>query len=94
MMDQIAKALGGLEAINKFESLAVVADCAGPNGTFVTQVSSLRPDRVMFRQESARGVTELMMAGKEGWSRNQETGVWQPVSGDVVYFARGHEFHM
>jgi hypothetical protein len=86
--------LGGDDTVKNLKSLAVVADCTGPNGDFVTQVFSLRPDKVLFRQESARGVTELMVVGEEGWSRNQETGEWQPVSEGVVYFARGHEFHL
>jgi hypothetical protein len=94
MIDQIMKALGGVRAIEAVKSLAVVADCTGPNGDFVTQVSSLRPDKVLFWQELARGVTELMVVGEEAWSRNQATREWQSVSEGVVYFARGHEFHL
>jgi hypothetical protein len=86
--------LGGDDTVKNLKSLAVVADCTGPNGDFVTQVSSLRPDKVLFRQGSARAVTELMVIGEEGWSRNQATREWQSVSEDVVYLARGHEFHL
>ncbi|MCB8942240.1 MAG: hypothetical protein H6658_00560 [Ardenticatenaceae bacterium] len=39
-------------------------------------------------------LAELMVVGEAGWARNQETGVWQPVAEGMVYFARGHEFHM
>jgi hypothetical protein len=45
--------------------LSAVADCIGPNGAFVTRVSSLRPDKVLFQQELVRGVIELMVVGEE-----------------------------
>ena len=94
MIDQVLEAMGGRGAIGKLESLSVVADCTGPNGAFVTAVSSLRPDKVLFQQHAPQGTTELIVIGDQAWLRDQETGATQPVSAANAYFARGHEFHL
>jgi hypothetical protein len=94
MIDEVIKAMGGQEAIDRLESVAAVADCTGPNGAFTTEVLSLRPNKVLFRQASAQGAAELIVIGDQGWSRHAESGALDPLSAGMIYFARGHEFHL
>jgi len=62
-IDRMLEALGGRDRIAALESLAVRADCSGPNGDFTTEVVSMAGGRTWFRQVSGRGIAETMSIG-------------------------------
>ncbi|MGD8377530.1 MAG: hypothetical protein PVF68_15465 [Acidobacteriota bacterium] len=93
LIDRMMNALGGREAIGALGSLAVEADCTGPDGEFRTRVESLRPGSVYFRQAADGRVTELWSTPERTWRADPEGGT-SGVDAGVRPFLRGHEFHL
>ena len=93
ILDRMFAALGGRAAINELRSLAVEADCTGPDGDFRTRVESLRPDSVFFAQSDGEGATEIFSTSTRTWRNDPKTGT-QDLSADVRSFVRAHEFHL
>lgn len=87
------RALGGKEAIAAIKGLATEADCSGPNGSFRTWTTSLRPDKTYFRQLSDRGTTEIWSTAIKTWMGSPEEG-YRELGPQVREFIRGHEFHL
>ena len=87
--------MGGLEAIERVVGLHVEADCTGPRGEFFTEVVSVRPDSVHFRQTVGGKLrTEIVVNGLEAWTIDPETGEKKDAPDGVRGFARSHEFHL
>ena len=91
-IDTMIAALGGRQAISELRSLAVEADCEGPDGAFVTRVESFRPDSVYFRQTAGDEATEIWSTSDHTWQLDAETGP-KELEG-ARPFLRAHEFHM
>lgn len=91
-VEQMLAALGGREAMARLEALRVVAEGRGPAGDFRTEVESIRPDSVVFRQRSTRGTSAIGSGPHGAWAR--ENGEAISDTGAARAFARGHEFHL
>ncbi len=86
------EAMGGSDKISAIENLAVRAECTGPDGPFVTEIISAKPDRVYMRQEQDGRISESVVVGDLGWTRHNK-GRYEPLSAPYRYMIRGHEFH-
>lgn len=93
LIDRLFDALGGREQINLLESLAISANCSGPDGAFQTWVQSHRPDRAYFRQKSARGEIEIWCVPGRVYTKKEDSDV-QELPPAMRSFVRGHEFHL
>jgi hypothetical protein len=91
-VDHMLDALGGRDAIARLASLRVVADGRGPAGDFRTEMESIRPDSVVFRQSSARGTSAVGSGPRGAWATENGEAVSDTGAGRA--FARGHEFHL
>ncbi len=86
------EAMGG-EALDRVESLSVTADCAGPRGSFLTEVESGGDGRVVFRQTVGDRSATRVLVGDVGWVQGSD-GEIQLLDKDSKSMVRGHEFHL
>jgi hypothetical protein len=88
-------ALGSAAAREAVRTLTAVADCTSPRGAYVTEVQSVRPDRVSFRQTwPDGGVFHVVAVGSEAWALDDETGTYAPAGPQLASAARAHEFQL
>ena len=93
LIDRMMTALGGRDAIESLRSLAVEADCTGPDGEFRTRVESFRPGATYFHQSDGQRVTEIWSTAERTWRRDAENGLVE-LDQRARDFLRGHEFHL
>jgi hypothetical protein len=92
-IDRMLAAIGSQRDRDNVRSLRTVAECSGPDGLFVTSVTSIRPDTVYFHQQSGLGATEIWSTPQRTWGgSNQEA--YAELAPAVRDFVRGHEFHL
>jgi hypothetical protein len=86
-------ALGTEGARANVRSLRTIAEGSGPDGLFVTSVTSIRPDTVYFHQQTGLGTTEIWSTPERTWggSRREAYAEFGP---SVRAFVRNHEFHL
>ncbi len=87
-------ALGGREALDAVKSLTVRAACSGPEGSFTTEVFSLRPTRTLMRQSFGEERVELLVIGEQAWSVDREKGKRKKEPPRTREMVRGHEFQL
>lgn len=86
-------ALGSERARDNVRGLRTVAEGSGPDGHFVTTVTSIRPDTVHFHQLTGLGTTEIWSTPDRTWGgSNQEA--YAELAPGAREFVRGHEFHL
>ncbi len=86
-------ALGSERARDNVRGLRTVAEGSGPDGHFVTTVTSLRPDTVHFHQQTGLGATEIWSTPDRTWGgSNQEA--YAELAPAVRALVRRHEFHL
>jgi hypothetical protein len=86
-------AIGNERARDNVRGLRTVAECSGPDGHFVTTVTSLRPDTVHFHQQAGLGATEIWSTPDRTWGgSNQEA--YAELAPAVRELVRRHEFHL
>lgn len=93
VVDRMMSALGGRSAITALRSLAVEADCTGPEGEFVTRVESLRPGCAFFRQTEGDRTTEVWTTPERTWTTGTD-GDARDLDTGVRAYVRSHEFHL
>ena len=86
-------ALGGRAAIAELRSLAVEADCTGPDGAFRTRVDSFLPGYTYFEQEADEGTLRAWASPRRIWQATPD-GSFQDLDPGFRHFLRGHEFHL
>lgn len=92
-IDRMLQAFGRERARDNVRGLRTVAECSGPDGLFVTTVTSLRPDTVHFHQQKGLGATEIWSTPDRTWGgSNQEA--FAELAPSIRKFVRGHEFHL
>jgi hypothetical protein len=93
IVGHMLEALGPESARANVRSLRTVAEGSGPNGLFVTSVTSIRPDTVYFHQQTGLGTTEIWSTPERTWggSRGEAYAEFGP---SVRAFVRNHEFHL
>ena len=88
-------ALGPAAARDGLTSLTAGAGCTSSRGSYVTEVRSLRPDRVSFWQVwPDGGVFHVLAVGDAAWSLDEEVGSREPVGLQLAAAARPHEFQL
>ena len=82
VLQRALEAMGGADALAGIESLAVAADCTGPEGPFNTEVLSIPPDRTLFRQTSDERFVQMVISGDDGWLiySTSGSGNWKQVA--------------
>lgn len=93
IVGRMLDALGAERARSNVRSLRTVAEGSGPNGLFVTSVTSIRPDTVYFHQQKGLGATEIWSTPERTWggSQSEAYGEFGP---SARAFVRNHEFHL
>jgi thiol-disulfide isomerase/thioredoxin len=88
-------AMGGEPALKQIERIKAVADCVGPRGKYSTEIISVRPDRLFFKQSWAtRDPFIAFVNGQYAWLKNEKTGEVSRLDKTTVAGVRGHEFQM
>lgn len=88
-------AMGGAPALARISSIAAAARCTSPRGEYVTELHSMRGDRLMFIQlwpEHAPLVAYLN--GRYAWTRDQFSGAVEPLEPISASIIRAHEFQI
>ena len=93
LIEEMLGALGGRDAISELHSLAVEADCTGPDGGFRTRIESLLPGSTYFEQASNEGTTRIWSTAARTWYRDNEGSI-RELGSEVRSFVRSHEFHL
>jgi hypothetical protein len=93
ILGHMLEALGPENTRASVRSLRTVAEGSGPDGPFVTSMTSIRPDTVYFHQQSDRGTTQIWSTRERTWggSRDEAYAEFGP---SVRAFVRNHEFHL
>lgn len=93
VVGRMLDAIGSESARTNVRSLRTIAEGSGPDGLFVTSVTSIRPDTVYFHQQTGLGVTEIWSTTERTWggSRGEAYAEFGP---SVRAFVRNHEFHL
>lgn len=86
-------AIGSRNARAAVRSLRTVAEGSGPDGLFVTSMTSIRPDAVYFHQENGLGTTEIWSTPERTWGGSQGEA-YAEFAPAVRDFVRNHEFHL
>lgn len=92
-VERMLDAIGSERARDNVRGLRTVADCTGPDGKFITTVTSIRPDTVHFHQQAAQGATEIWSTPDRTWGgSNQEA--YAELAPGIRELVRHHEFHL
>ena len=93
IVGRMLEALGTESARANVRSLRTIAEGSGPNGLFVTSVTSIRPDTVYFHQQTGLGVTEIWSTPERTWGGSSREA-YADFGPSVREFVRNHEFHL
>jgi len=88
-------AIGGAGAIDGILSIAATAHCTSPRGGYITEILSMRNDRLMFTQlwpEYPPLVAYLN--GRYAWTCDPVTGAAEPLDPISASIIRTHEFQL
>ena len=87
------EAMGGTAAIEKIASITATAHCTSPRGGYITELQSMRGDRLMFTQLWPEHPPLIAcLNGQYAWVRYAATGAVElldPISASII---RAHEF--
>src|SRR5262245_12251322 len=89
------EAIGGVAAIDGILSIAATAHCTSPRGGYITEILSMRHDRLMFTQlwpEHPPLVAYLN--GRYAWACDRATGAVEPLDPISASIIRAHEFQL
>ncbi len=90
---RMLEAFGSERARDNVRGLTTVAEANGPDGPFITTVTSIRPDTVHFHQQEGLSATEIWSTPDRTWGgSNQEA--YAELAPGIRAFVRGHEFHL
>jgi hypothetical protein len=92
VLDRMLAAMDAEGTRSTVQSLSTTAEGSGPEGLFVTTVTSIPPDSLYFRQVSGRGTTEIWSTPDNTWG-GRAGEEYEPLGGEVRDFVRQHEFH-
>jgi thiol-disulfide isomerase/thioredoxin len=88
-------AMGGENALRQVRNLRAVADCVGPRGKYTTELISVRPDRLYFKQTWAtRDPFVAFVNGQYAWLKNEKNGEVSRAEREVAAAVRSHDFQM
>jgi hypothetical protein len=89
------EAIGGITATDNITSIAATADCTSPRGGYITEIQSMRDDRLMFTQLWPEHPPLIAyLNGQYAWMHDPATGaveVLDPISASII---RAHEFQI
>jgi len=88
------EAIGGA-AVENITSIAATAHCTSPRGGYITEIQSMRSDRLMFTQlwpEHPPLVAYLN--GQYAWAHDSATGAVEPLDPINASIIRAHDFQM
>jgi hypothetical protein len=89
------EAIGGPAAIDGIVSIAATAHCTSPRGGYITEILSMRNDRLMFTQlwpEHPPLVAYLN--GHYAWACDPASGTVEPLDSISASIIRAHEFQL
>jgi thiol-disulfide isomerase/thioredoxin len=88
-------AMGGESVLSQIRDIRAVADCSGPREPYTTEIISVRPDRLFFKQTyPTREPFVAFVNGQYSWLKNEKTGEVSRAEKEVTAAVRGHEFQM
>lgn len=93
IIGHMLEALGPESTRDSVRSLRTVAEGSGPDGLFVTSVTSIRPDTVYFHQQTGLGTTQIWSTPERTWGGSGDEA-YAEFGSSVRAFVRNHEFHL
>ncbi|MBV6506774.1 MAG: hypothetical protein ILNGONEN_02358 [Syntrophorhabdaceae bacterium] len=88
-------AMGDKIELGKIQSIAALANCTGPRGTYITEIYSQRGNRLRFKQVSSDGSIFLAFVnGEHAWMEDSKSGRVSQLDSVSAAGIRGHEFQM
>jgi len=89
------EAIGGAAAIDKIASIAATAHCTSPRGGYITEIVSMRDDRLMFTQLWPEHPPLIAyLNGQYAWACDPATGAAEPLDPISASIIRAHEFQI
>ncbi len=74
IFDASIESIGGMHGVAGINSIAGIADCTSPNGSYITELYSARGDKLYFKQVRADRVPFIAVVnGLYGWAIHPET---------------------
>lgn len=93
IIENSLRAIGGRKEIARVRNLQAIADCAGPNGNYTTEVYSAKTGRLIFKQILADGNVYLGQTnGKIFWTKDEKTGDFSLAQTGAAFAWRSHDF--
>ena len=89
------EAMGGAAALDKIASIVAAAHCTSPRGGYITEIQSMRGDRLMFTQLwPEHPPLVACLNGQYAWARDTVTGAVEPLDPISASIIRAHEFQI
>jgi hypothetical protein len=86
-------ALGGQKEIARVRNLQAIADCAGPNGNYTTEIYAAKNSRLIFKQVLANGsIYRGQTNGPIFWTKDEKSGDLSLADARAAFVWRSHDF--
>jgi hypothetical protein len=93
VLESSLQSIGGRKEIAKVRSLRALADCAGPNGNYTTEIYSATGGRLIFKQVRANGDTYFGQTnGPIFWTKDEKNNDFALADEKAALAWRTHEF--
>lgn len=95
LFDKSLEALGGPQVAARVLSITGIADCVSPNGPYVTELYSARPDRLVFKQiHPGRAPFVAVINGPYAWSTEPTTNAISEHTPQIAVVLQSHDVLM
>ena len=93
IIENSLQAIGGRKEIAKIQNFRAVADCAGPNGNYTTEIYSAKNERLIFKQIKQNGdIYQGQTNGQIFWTKDEKIDDFALANEKAVFAWRTHEF--